>query len=94
VKSIVSLTFDDGLRCQFERAVPVLNLAWSRKWLCGASTPEGVSIDGGDAAGQLQLHLLLLDSQPTLLTGWGNGTDRGCLYSSAVTIPLRRGSSQ
>jgi peptidoglycan/xylan/chitin deacetylase (PgdA/CDA1 family) len=25
VKSIVSLTFDDGLRCQFERAVPVLN---------------------------------------------------------------------
>jgi peptidoglycan/xylan/chitin deacetylase (PgdA/CDA1 family) len=25
VKSIISLTFDDGLRCQFERAVPVLN---------------------------------------------------------------------
>jgi peptidoglycan/xylan/chitin deacetylase (PgdA/CDA1 family) len=25
VKSIVSLTFDDGLRCQFARAVPVLN---------------------------------------------------------------------
>lgn len=25
MKSIVSLTFDDGLRCQFERAVPVLN---------------------------------------------------------------------
>jgi peptidoglycan/xylan/chitin deacetylase (PgdA/CDA1 family) len=25
VKPIVSITFDDGLRCQFERAVPVLN---------------------------------------------------------------------
>jgi peptidoglycan/xylan/chitin deacetylase (PgdA/CDA1 family) len=25
LQSIVSLTFDDGLRCQFERAVPVLN---------------------------------------------------------------------
>ena len=25
MKSVVSLTFDDGLRCQFEKAVPILN---------------------------------------------------------------------
>src|ERR1700733_250230 len=44
--SLISLTFDDGLRCQFERALPILNQHGLLGTFFLVANPEPILIDG------------------------------------------------
>lgn len=44
--SLISLTFDDGLRCQFERALPILNQYGFRATFFLVANTEPVLLDG------------------------------------------------
>jgi len=46
MRSLISLTFDDGLRCQFERAVPILNQHGLAGTFFLVANTEPVLIDG------------------------------------------------
>jgi peptidoglycan/xylan/chitin deacetylase (PgdA/CDA1 family) len=46
MQSLISFTFDDGLRCQFERALPILNQHDLSATFFLAANTEPILIDG------------------------------------------------